>query len=296
MHYRTTINPPLSSSDFSSNAKGLSVAIKQLPELTERKRVLDMHMNIATSLFELIRERQLDQFFAMEENITKQTKALILEALRDPKKSPEDKLRLFLIFYLSVDEVSKDDLADYEKAMVESGCTVAALQYVKQVRAFSRMTAMSNVAPPAQSSANDFLGRFTSIGSKLTDSLKDAGVSGHFETLLSGVKNLLPTRKDLPATRIVDALIEGTAGGETDDYLYLDPKLGRSAAAKGAKPGAARGGPVQDAIVFVVGGGNYLEYQNLVDFASRKRIVYGSTELLTAKAFLGQLEALGEAR
>ena len=58
--------------DFSANAKGLSTAIKRLPELTERKRVLDMHMHIATNLFKQIQARQLDQFFAAEENITKQ--------------------------------------------------------------------------------------------------------------------------------------------------------------------------------------------------------------------------------
>lgn len=59
-------------SDFTSGAKGLTSAIKQLPELTERKRLLDMHMNIATSLLRIIQERRLDQFFAMEEAITKQ--------------------------------------------------------------------------------------------------------------------------------------------------------------------------------------------------------------------------------
>lgn len=46
-----------------------------------------------------------------------------------------------------------------------------------------------------------------------------------------------------------------------DEYIYLDPKLlKRSDAIPKTRA------PFQDAIVFVVGGGNYIEYQNLVDF------------------------------
>ncbi|KAJ3043818.1 Vesicle trafficking between the ER and Golgi [Rhizophlyctis rosea] len=284
------------SNDFSANARGLSSVIQRLPELTERKRILDMHMNIATNLFKQIQERQLDQFFSAEENILKQNKTTLLEAIRDPKKSSEDKLRLFIIYYLSVEDVSKDDFAEFEKALGEAGCEVAALRYVKQIRAFFKMTAMSNAAPVPSGGASDFFGK---IGSKFTDHLKDAGVAGHFDNLISGVKNLLPLRKDLPATRVVDAIMEGTTGGETDDYLYLDPKAARDTG--GGKQGKnGRGGVqgYQDAIVFVVGGGNYLEYQNLQEYAlrvpgQRKRIVYGSTEISAAKVFLGQLEQLG---
>lgn len=48
---------------------------------------------------------------------------------------------------------------------------------------------------------------------------------------------------------------------EVDDYLYLDAKL-----LKGGDVAPKTRSPFQDAIVFVIGGGNYIEYQNLVDF------------------------------
>ncbi|KAI8816681.1 Sec1-like protein [Fimicolochytrium jonesii] len=250
--------------DFNAGAKGLTSAVKQLPELTERKRLLDMHMNIATSLLRTIQERHLDQFFAMEENIMKQTKAQVLEVLRNPKMDPTDKLRLFSIYYLMVENISKDDLAEYEKALVEAGANVSSLGYLKQFRAFTRMTAVANVQAVPQTAANDLLGRFSSISSKFTDHLKDAGVSGHFENLVSGVKNLLPVRKDCPATRMVDLLMENRDAQEIDDYLYLDPKLPRGSATIGK---AQRGRtPFTEAIVFVVGGGNYLEAQNLAEY------------------------------
>ena len=47
------------------------------------------------------------------------------------------------------------------------------------------------------------------------------------------------------------------------------------------------------AFVFVVGGGNYIEYQNLQDYCRRlqntRRVTYGTSELMNAKQFLAQV-------
>ena len=52
-------------------------------------------------------------------------------------------------------------------------------------------------------------------------------------------------------------------------------------------------GPFQEAYVFVVGGGNYIEYQNLQDYCKRqqmqKRVTYGITELMDASEFIAQV-------
>lgn len=66
-----------------------------------------------------------------------------------------------------------------------------------------------------------------------------------------------------------------------------------------AAPGRAGrgGGPAREAIVFMIGGGNYIEYDSLQAWAQRsqpaKSIVYGSTDLPTGESFVKQLADLG---
>ncbi len=63
--------------------------------------------------------------------------------------------------------------------------------------------------------------------------------------------------------------------------------------------GAARSRTAyHEAVVFVIGGGNYVEYQNLADYRRAKqspvpkRITYGCTELVNASQFLAQVTPL----
>ncbi|KAK5117004.1 hypothetical protein LTR62_006725 [Meristemomyces frigidus] len=322
--------------DTSSSAQHLKAAITLLPELRERKALLDMHMNIATELLKGIKDRQLDNFFQLEEDIKKQTKAQMLELLADTDKGnqPLDKLRLFIIWFLSTEqEVSRADMERFEETLKQASIDTLPLAYIRRVREITRMTMISS-APTSQpqtsaSASNDLFRGFSSISTRLTDRFKDAGLGANFEGLISGVKNLMPANKDLTVTKITESLMDPqnastSALQKTEGFLYFDP---RSANARGTMPPSARdarSGTQQssrgieasfgqrrqgfsEAIVFTVGGGSMDEYGNLQEWAkrtsggagaaagavSRKRVIYGSTEMVDAESFLRELGRLG---
>lgn len=102
-----------------------------------------------------------------------------------------------------------------------------------------------------------------------------------------GVKNLLSGGRQLAVTRAVEAMMDGKPTPETDDFCYFDPRSGKGA----APPPPGAGGAKREALVFVVGGGNYLEFQSLQELAGRnpqapKTIVYGGTDILSGPDFI----------
>jgi len=134
------------------------------------------------------------------------------------------------------------------------------------------------------------------IPSSLTGYL-GGGLSKQLGTLFTaGVKALLPSSKEVPVTRITDAIMElknDTSLG-IDSYCYFDPKVQKKMR-QNAVP--RKNTPFKEAIVFVVGGGNYVELHNLQEYSKKqptKKIIYGSSEVLNAKQFLQQLSELGK--
>ncbi|KAF0268528.1 hypothetical protein FOG48_02487 [Hanseniaspora uvarum] len=139
-------------------------------------------------------------------------------------------------------------------------------------------------------------------------------------SIISRVSNLLTSDNDnLPLTNIVSSIMTSSYADKTEDelnsyeqlvekYLYLDPTLKKST----LKINKNR--KFNKCICFVVGGGSYLEHCNLQRYADKssdlnpnsggsennnfnkmytdKRIVYGSTTMVSPNEFLKELANL----
>ncbi|KAL9938762.1 hypothetical protein V8E36_002481 [Tilletia maclaganii] len=219
------------------------------------------------------------------------------------------RLGMIYVLSVSAQQYSEEGVRSIEEALKEQGADVRPLAFVKRIRELTRMTMLATAPVPAPTPASQpasgggvYRG-LSALSSRLTDRLKESGL----DNIVASVKNFLPSQKDLTVTRLVSALMDPNSASnsgaraaltETDDYLFLDPRAGTSltqarsgtgtpaagAASRTERMGlsvaaaqAAAGGPGGPAkrqafshgIVFVVGGGNYVEYANLQEYAAR---------------------------
>ncbi|XP_048586451.1 sec1 family domain-containing protein 1 [Nematostella vectensis] len=269
---------------FADSTAKLTSAVSSLPELLEKKRLIDMHTNIATALLDHIKARKLDIFFETEEKIMSKSTLdkSILEIIQDPDAgTPEDKLRLFIIYYVSGPTMSPAEFDQYASALQACGVQSAALSYIKKWKAFTKITtAPLQSGGGGQNTYSAMFSRIMNTGSQF---------------VMEGVKNLVVGNKNLPVTRILDAVMENKSNPEVEDFRYFDPKMLRVTDSSSIPRNKT---PFQEAIVFMVGGGNFIEYQNLMDYAKRssgtKKVFYGASEVLNASQFIKQLSRLGE--
>eukprot|EP00741_Cyanophora_paradoxa_P022802 tig00021518_g22023.t1 len=275
--------------DDSLSTAGLASAIESLPELTERKRLIDQHTNIATALLGAIKSRELDNYFALEESLLNRglvdRQQLLAQLASSGKGTPSDKVRLLAMYYLLTENLSATDMEPLESMLAQQGADISPLAYLKKEKAM-KATFDRAAFGPAGGAGAAAQGGIMDLASGAFSKVQGYGIG-----LLSGVRNVLVTEKMLRATRVVDAVMEMKP--EADALSYHDPRVARSTEAPRTRT------PFRDAVVFVVGGGNYVEYQNIVDYCKKqaaaqapKRVVYGSTELVTAEQFLAQLGQL----
>ena len=266
---------------LSDNTAKLTSAVSSLPELLEKKRLIDMHTNIATALLDQIKSRKLDIYFESEEKMMSKSvlDKSLMDLISDPEAgTPEDKVRLFVIALLCGPPMSEAEIDQYCVALQGANCDVAPIQYIRRWKAYAKMT-----AAPSQYGG----------GGISTVNMFSTLVSKGSQFVMEGVKNLSVKQHNLPTTRIVDALMEQKSHQDVDEYRYFDPKLLRADSSSVPRNKS----PYQDAFVFMVGGGNYIEYQNLMDYSKHKsvpkRIVFGCSNLVNTSEFLRQLSHLG---
>jgi sec1 family domain-containing protein 1 len=265
-----------------SRTKDLTSLVETLPALQAQKRLLDKHTNIATALLSSINERSLDRFFQAEEALLLPTTGRdarpehvqgALELLSESSAgSSLDKLRL-LVLLCSRCEPSADQLSKCREAVIASGVDGSVvdgvLAHTRSLQRFSTGAPGSIGLGGANGGASDPDGN--SSGGKLLShtysSLRDV--------FSASVNYFKPAaHKSLWLARTLEALILasdplGVGRGISveqrniaERYLLLDPKL-----PPGSSVSSRTLTPIRKLITFMVGGGNYVEFENVQELA-----------------------------
>ncbi|MCP9264077.1 Protein sly1 [Dirofilaria immitis] len=253
----------------------LTSTVGSLPEVLEKKRLIDLHTTVATAVLDQIKQRKLDVLFEAEEKVMNGllSDSSVIELMRQ-SSAHEDILRIMLINYLCSSNISQDELREQADYLKEVGLDDAAVKSISNMN-LNRLT-------------DDYSG-----GGIKTDSMFANLLNRGSQLFMEGVKNLVPKSIIFRSQKhMVDAIVTGNFQSNSRcsdaEFRYYDPKLMHST---GKEPQRARNNPPQDIIVFVIGGGNYVEYQNIVDYGKSKgltRITYGCTELVNPKQFVEQ--------
>lgn len=148
------------------------------------------------------------------------------------------------------------EINELETVLSRAGVSLSGLTYLKRVRSLTSFGSKSlEYSSGNQGGTTKAVSMFSSLISQ----------SSNF--VMAGVKNLVVKKHNLPLTKIVDDIMEQKQGKYNDEYKYLDPKILRG---NDGAQGPRTKTPFHDSIVFVVGGGNYIEYQNLQDYVKNK--------------------------
>lgn len=116
------------------NTARLTNAVNSLPQLMEKKRLIDMHTKIATSILNYIKQRRLDSFFELEEKIMSklQLDRAFIELLKDPEfGTNDDKMRLYIIYYIC-SHAPDQEYNKFEEILQEAGCDLTPMPYIKR--------------------------------------------------------------------------------------------------------------------------------------------------------------------
>lgn len=276
--------------------------VKKLSDLTFRKSIIDTHMNIFASLLSQLENKGLDSFFEVEqEPDSSKTRTRFLDSiLHDGKtNNMKDKLRSFIVLYLtSPNGLPKEFIDQVENYFKDFEEWSYVLKYIYRLRDFMQLSSkqLQNKSLEDGKSKQSTGGNLSLSG---LYGLTEGTLQGGMVSLLTGIKKLLPEKKTIPITNVVDAIMDPLNSSQknletTDDYLYFDPKNIRGPHTKKPKRQT-----YNTAVVFVVGGGNYLEYQNLQEWSHAqihnvKRVMYGSTTIETPNEFLSEVAELGK--
>ena len=246
----------------------LTAAFDLLPQLSEKKRSLDMHTTLATALLSAISDRKLDRWFEWESSIGyKSVGSLLTEFLEIGGSDPLDQARaLYVLLLRKGKEINAQQTDTINKSL--AGLDGRFLDGAKYVRYLASIKSMADAKSNAGSQGG-----------------VSAYAPGAIRGLLSGIKQILPSRDELKVTRTLENCMEN-ASEDGSGLVYLDPR---------GESGARYRGVFRAGAVCMIGGGCVTEMGNVIEWAGKvgRNVLYGGTDMPSPAELAKELIELG---
>jgi sec1 family domain-containing protein 1 len=277
----------------------LKIAINVLPELTERKRLIDTHLQISTALLDSIKTRDLGTLFNIEQEIsnsyltsTSQVSGNnIFSTLKDSKiGNSNDKIRFFLIFLIyNFKNLSNSNFIQESLDILKPNSDdLKAIQSVLNILTGDHSTVVTK--PADFSKPNSPINQTPNIPTSNFGDLFNR-ISSTTNVLVSTVKNLIPVGgvAESPLTKLVDSTyVQVTTGKQSIPISIIDPRPKTAQFNQNVHS-------IDHVILFIIGGAAYSEYDNLLDHFEKSKLLqnlnftFGVTEILNPKKYLNHL-------
>jgi len=270
----------------SGGSDDVSAMTSALPQVTEMKKMVDMHTTIATCLLNEIKRRDIDKYIEVENNSN--LSMFMNDIVPNPSLLIEDKVRTAIALMLRKPELFTPQKIDQIIAKLQentspSGASpsplIDAIKYAKYILSIKGSLAGASAPAPTTTGEFQLPGMLGGLAEK---------VKSRSETLLAqgmkNLKNILPTNDNTMFTNIVAQLADQVSNPITDSFVYLDPRSrGSSVRVRGS---------YRQVIVCVVGGGSVGEYENMAAWGTKtgRTVVYGATDL--PHGFVSELASL----
>jgi sec1 family domain-containing protein 1 len=302
-------------------ASDLANAVDSLPILIERKKQLEVHTSILQGVMNEVAARDVPQFYDIESSLATGTykndaskaKKDVLVLISDSSKgNVYDKLRLLIVYALAtnakttdLDEVTTAFQQVMELKSVDDKSIgpivvagIKAINYIKQLRLMHMIPSANDMMQELQlnkssttATASSTASSSTMLSSFMAKATTQA--TGFLAKATDRVSSMLGKIHKHHATAVTENLCDMRPNSEDETYLYLDPKVKGDVSMVQLQ--SISRPPIHNAIIFMIGGGCYNEYQNiqLLLRNDKRTISYGGTELLDPNSFVQQLGQLG---
>ncbi|KAM3139011.1 hypothetical protein pb186bvf_008822 [Paramecium bursaria] len=252
-------------SDLSDNLQ----QIELVPQINMQKRLVEQHINIAASIYKIAKQRQLDKYFQLCQNILSQSE-LSVEGVNFENDSDIDKLRVILLMIMN--QYSLQDVTKWEGILnIKDKKFIDLINYYKNKFDIFKQQ--------QQGQTNKFKQIFKGIANQ---------VSSKSKGFIKNVSNFLPSKdRKYQLLQLIDSLFyDQLRFEEVTEYLkiwdsrtsdYVTKQFDVSEILK-----------INDILIFYSEGACYNEYVEIqeTERVNKKNIIYGGSFIQNAEELI----------